>query len=70
MPAYDRPIVINVDQPKDPAPREVAAVIRFSSTDLARINEFLSKLSDRGIITSYTARAYDPRFTTPELYFP
>lgn len=72
MPAYDRPIVFNTPEQFDrrPAPREVAAVIKFSSTDLDRINAYLAKLSDAGIITSWTARAYDGSITSPELYFP
>jgi hypothetical protein len=70
MPAYDRPIVITVDRPTKPVPRQVAAVIKFTSTDLGRIEAYLAKLSDAGIITSYSARAYDADFTSPELYFP
>lgn len=51
-------------------PRKVAAVIQFTSSDIDRVNEYLSKLSDKGIIVSYTARSYDPALTSPELYFP
>lgn len=70
MPAYDRPIVIHTSLPAEQRPREVAAVIKFSSNDIDRINRFLATLSDRGIITSYTARSYDPVISSPELYFP
>lgn len=70
MPAYDRPIQFHLPRQEKPAPREVAAVIKFSSTDLDRINAYLAKLSDAGIITSWSAKAYDASVTSPELYFP
>jgi hypothetical protein len=70
MPAYDRPIVITVDRPTKPVKHDVAAVIKFSSTDLTRCREYLIKLEAAGIIDHFRIDLYDASFTSPELYFP
>lgn len=67
MPAYDKPIVINSTAP---ASRKVAATIRFSSTDDARIADWLERLLKAGVIENFEVRGYDPRETSPTLYFP
>lgn len=67
MPAYDRPMQINTDpQPS----RKVAATIRFTSTDDVRIRAYLEKMFAAGIIENFEVRGYDPRKTSPVLYFP
>lgn len=71
MPAYDRPIVINVDR----LPRKadaVAAVVRFKvgPDQMARIQAWLDRAAEAGIIEPAKAREYHSVETTAELYFP
>ncbi len=74
MPAYDRPIRINVDRGPDyRAPADaVAAVVRFKAgpDQMARIQAWLDRAADAGIIEQTTAREYRSAETYAELYFP
>lgn len=75
MPAYDRPIVINVPEQypgRRPAADSVAAVIRFvrGPGEMERIQAWLDRAADAGIIERTTAREFHSRETSAELYFP
>lgn len=67
MPAYDRPIVINTPRENR---RSVAATIRFSSNDMARIKDYLDRMEKAGVIKGYEVGEYDCCETSPALYFP
>lgn len=71
MPAYDRPIEY-IRDPKAPKHKRVAAVITFVAgpEEMERIQAFLNRLAQRGIIETSLATEYDPEYTNPTLYFP
>jgi hypothetical protein len=71
MPANTTPYVIRVPERKCGDSKKYAAVLEFESDDLERINAFLVRLRERGIVTNVPrASHFDPNFTSPELYFP
>lgn len=75
MPAYDRPIQINVPEQYPGARRSkdsVAAVIRFTAgpNQLVRIQAWLDRAADAGIIEKTVAKEYSSAETCAELYFP
>ena len=69
MPAYDRPIQF-VPQPHVQCKRNVAATIRFTSTDMERIRTYLDRMVAAGVIVGFEVGQYDSRETSPALYFP
>lgn len=71
MPAHDRPIHFNLP-PRKSEKNAVAAVLVFdcSPDELERVNAFIEKLKERGIVRSGHAAAYDNNVTSAELYFP
>lgn len=72
MPANTEPFRIYVP-PADPrAKNAAAAVIRFvdGNQDMARIQAFLDRLVERGIIHPTHVQEYNADITSAELYFP
>lgn len=69
MPAYDKPIQF-IPQPHVQCKRDVAATIRFTSTDMVRIRDYLARMVEHGVIAGYEVGSYDARETSPTLYFP
>lgn len=62
-----------VPQPVNPKAKDgAAAVIRFvdGNYDMARIQAFLDRLAERGIIHPTRAQEFNSQITSPELYFP
>ena len=69
MPAYDRPIqFIAPQQPR--RQHAVGAVIKFKSTDIDRIQNWLDRAAEAGIIEPSTAKAYDAEYGGPVWYVP
>jgi hypothetical protein len=69
MPAYDRPIEFHVDRSVRRVD-SVAAVIKFQSNDLERIQKFLNELAVRGIIEPTKAHEYNSEHGGPVWYIP
>lgn len=68
MPAYDRPIVINVQRVPE---QRVGAVIKFApGVDVERAQRFLDRLVERGIAEQTTAHQYDGTYGGPVWYIP
>lgn len=72
MPAYDKPIVINI--PSEHLRRRghnmVGAVIKFNSTDIDRIQAWLERAAEAGIIEPTNAVSYDGTYGGPVWYIP
>ena len=49
---------------------KIGAVIEFNSTDLARVQAFLDRLNERGIIKQTTARTFNADHGAPVWYIP
>jgi uncharacterized glyoxalase superfamily protein PhnB len=71
MPAYDRPIVINVpEQDRRRMHDSIGAVIKFQSNDLARVQAWLDRAAAAGIIEPTVAKSYDGTYGGPVWYIP
>ncbi len=74
MPAYDQPIRFILPSQHEVRGRAdaVAAVVRFKAgpDQMARIQAWLDRAADAGIIEQTTAREYRSSETYAELYFP
>lgn len=74
MPAYDQPIRFNLPSQFETRgrPDAVAAVVRFKAgpDQMARIQAWLDRAAELGIIEQTTVREYHSVETTAELYFP
>jgi uncharacterized glyoxalase superfamily protein PhnB len=71
MPAYDRPIVINVpEQDRRRMQDSVGAVLQFNSNDIERVQAWLDKAAAAGIIAPTTARSYNSTYGGPVWYIP
>ena len=72
MPAYDRPIEIRVPEQdrRRLQPVAVGAVIRFNSTDVDRIQAWLERAAEAGIIQPTTCHEFNPEHGGPVWYIP
>lgn len=72
MPAYDKPIVINT--PSEHLRRRghnmVGAVLQFNSNDIERVQAWLDRAAEAGIIQPTTAHSYDGTYGGPVWYIP
>ena len=68
MPAYDRPIQFIPQQQRHQ--EAVGAVIKFKSTDVQRIQQWLDRAAAAGIIEPSMAKAYNAEYGSPVWYVP
>lgn len=69
MPANDRPFAINTPRYESNA-NAVGAVIKFKSADVGRIQAWLDRAAEAGIIEPTAAHAYDGTYGGPVWYIP
>lgn len=71
MPAYDRPIHIQAGVSSAPVqPTALGAVVIFKSTDAARVQAWLDRAAEAGIIEKTHANTYNPTYGGPVWYVP
>jgi uncharacterized glyoxalase superfamily protein PhnB len=71
MPAYDRPIVINVpDRDRHRMHTGIGSVLKFKSNDLERVQAWLDRAAEAGIIEPTRAHTYDATYGGPVWYIP
>lgn len=71
MPAYDRPIQIRSFAEVQRLPHDsVGAVLRFQSNDIDRIQAWLDRAAEAGIIQPTVAKSYRSADGKPVWYIP
>jgi uncharacterized glyoxalase superfamily protein PhnB len=71
MPAYDRPIQIRVDAEVQRRTHDsVGAVLKFNSNDIDRIQAWLDRAAEAGIIQPTVAKSYQSAYGEPVWYIP
>lgn len=71
MPAYDRPIHFQAGASSAPVqPTAVGSVVIFKSTDVERVQAWLDRAAEAGIIEKTYANTYNPTYGGPVWYVP